>query len=116
MCWRSIVGRGLEFKSSVRLQVKEGKRDWARDRVGGKVEMTNLCDQSHQYNLLINVFSTLGCNHCCKNNRPNILIIERYMHNEVGTCTESFWRFGTAKQYCVTKGKIFFGLTFFFCL
>ena len=65
--------------------------------------MINLCYQSHKYNLLVNIFSTLGYNHCCKNNRPNILIMERYMHNEVGTCTEIFWR-------CGTKGKIFFGL------
>ena len=66
--------------------------------------MINLCYQSHKYNLLINIFSTLWYNHCCKNNRPNILIIERYMHNEVGTCTEIFWRYGTKAEVSIEGG------------
>ena len=42
-----------------------------------KVEIVeNLFYQTRKYNLLINIFSTLGCNHCLKNNRPNILIIK----------------------------------------
>ena len=28
ICWRSRVERGLEFELGMRLQEKEGKRDW----------------------------------------------------------------------------------------
>ena len=48
------------------------------ERVGKKKVgiIGNLFYQSRKYNLLINIFSTLGYNYCLKNNRPNILIIK----------------------------------------
>ena len=47
--------------------------------------------QSRKYNFLINIFNTLGYNHCLKKKkRPNILII-----NEVGTCMENFLKYWT---------------------
>ena len=44
MHWRSRAERGLEFESSLKLQGKEGKRDWRGARVKNRGKRGSLVE------------------------------------------------------------------------